>query len=79
MVYNKHISDFLLQTDKDSGEPLWDIDRTTITLGYCGLNECLEELYGDSITDKDTEDYGWQIIDYINKKKQEFYDRDGLR
>jgi len=79
IVYNKHISDFLLQEDKDSGEPLWDIDRTTITLGYCGLNECLEELYGESIVDKDTEDYGWQIIDAINKKKEEFNHRDGLR
>lgn len=79
MVYNKHISDFLLQEDKDTGEPLWDIDRTTITLGYCGLNECLLELFDEDITDKDTEDYGWQIIDYINKKKQEFFERDGLR
>ncbi len=79
MVYNKHISDFLLQEDKDTGEPLWDIDRTTITLGYCGLNECLLELFDEDITDQDTEDYGWQIIDAINKKKQEFYERDGLR
>jgi ribonucleoside-triphosphate reductase len=55
MVYNKHISDFLLQEDKDTGEPLWDIDRTTITLGYCGLNECLLELFDEDITDKDTE------------------------
>ena len=27
-VYNKHMSDFLLQKDKETGEPLWDIDRT---------------------------------------------------
>ena len=45
-VYNKHLCDFLIQKDKETGEPLWDIDRTTITLGYCGLNECLEVLTG---------------------------------
>ena len=79
MVYNKHISDFLLQCDKDTGEPLWDIDRTTITLGYCGLNECLMELYGYDICHEDIMECGVDIIEFINKKKQEFYERDGLR
>ena len=66
MVYNKHISDFLLQKDKDTDEPLWDIDRTTITLGYCGLNECLEVLTGSDITDEESEELGVQIIEFIN-------------
>jgi ribonucleoside-triphosphate reductase len=79
MVYNKHISDFLLQEDKDTGEPLWDIDRTTITLGYCGLNECLEVLTGSDITDEESEELGVQIIEFINAKKDEFNYRDGLR
>ncbi len=78
-VYNKHMSDFLLQKDKETGEPLWDIDRTTITLGYCGLNECLEVLYGYDITEMDIEDAGVDIIKFINKKKDEFNKRDGLR
>lgn len=43
-IYNKHMSDFLLQQDKDTKEPLYDIDRTTMTIGVCGLNECLEIL-----------------------------------
>lgn len=78
-VYNKHMSDFLLQTDKESGEPLWDIDRTTITLGYAGLNECLMVLFNDSIENEDIEDKGVYIIEFLNQKKQEFFDRDGLR
>ena len=78
-VYNKHMSDFLLQTDKDTGEPLWDIDRTTITLGYCGLNEALEALTGLNITYEDAEKLGIEIIEFINKKKEEFSKRDGLR
>lgn len=77
IIYNKHTSDFLLQVDKDTGEPLWDIDRTTITLGYAGLNECLEVLFGKNIIE--AEDEGVQIIKFINKKKQEFFERDGLR
>ena len=78
-VYNKHMSDFLLQTDKDTGEPLWDIDRTTITLGYCGLNEALEALIGLNITYEEAEKLGIEIIEFINKKKEEFNKRDGLR
>ena len=66
IIYNKHTSDFLLQVDKDTGEPLWDIDRTTITLGYAGLNECLEVLFGKNIIE--AEDEGVQIVKFINKK-----------
>ena len=79
VVYNKHMSDFLIQEDKDTGEPLWDIDRTTITLGYCGLNECLEVLTGNDITNESAEELGVEIIKYINWKKEEFHERDGLR
>ena len=71
-VYNKHMSDFLLQKDVETGEPLWDIDRTTITLGFCGLYECLQELEAE-------QEIGVEIVEYINKKKTEFFNRDGLR
>ena len=70
-IYNKHMSDFLLQKDKETGEPLWDIDRTTITIGYCGLYECLQIL--------NSEDEGEYILNYINTKKEEFNLKDGLR
>lgn len=70
-IYNKHMSDFLLQTDKETGEPLWDIDRTTLTIGYCGLHECLEILNG--VTS------GEDILIHINKIKDSYYDKDGRR
>ena len=79
IIYNKHIADFLLQKDKVTGKPLWDIDRTTITLGYCGLNEALIVLTGKPITDEASEDLGVEIIEFINMKKDEFHNRDGLR
>lgn len=76
-IYNKHMSDFLLQKDSETGEPLWDIDRTTITIGYCGLYECLEILNkgvtGMGVTD------GEQILSFINNCKNDFNKRDGLR
>ena len=70
VIYNKRMSDFLLQKDKDTDEPLWDIDRTTITLGYCGLYECLQVL-----EDED----GESILTFINAKKRQYNLEDGLR
>jgi ribonucleoside-triphosphate reductase len=70
VIYNKRMSDFLLQKDKDTDEPLWDIDRTTITLGYCGLYECLQVL---------EDEYGEAILNFINSKKEQYNIEDGLR
>ena len=78
-IYNKHISDFLLQKDKETGLPLWDIQYTTMTLGYCGLNEALIVLTGEGIEDDEAEELGVQIIEFINNKKDQFKERDGLR
>ena len=72
-IYNKHMSDFLLQEDKDTGRPLYDIDNTTITLGFCGLHECLRAL--NNISDSE----GEKIIKFLNSKKEEFHERDNLR
>lgn len=76
-IYNKHMSDFLTQTDKDTGEPLYDIDRTTMTIGFCGLNECVEVLTGKNIMEE--ADFGEKILAYLNSFKDEFHERDGLR
>lgn len=76
-IYNKHLSDFLLQEDIETGKPLYDIDRTTITLGFCGMNECLEILYGGGMLEY--EDKGVEIVKFLNSKKEEFNERDGLR
>lgn len=70
VIYNKHMSDFLLQKDEETGEPLWDINRTTMTLGYCGLYECLQVLKYES---------GVAILNFINSKKELYNKKDGLR
>lgn len=69
-IYNKHMSDFLLQEDKETKQPLWDIDRTTITIGYCGLHECLEILGKED---------GEAILNFINSEKELYHEKDGLR
>lgn len=77
ILYNKHLSDFLIQRDKDTDEEFYDIDTTTLTIGFCGLNECLEVLFNGDIVE--FEDEGIKIVEFLNDKKVEFNKRDGLR
>lgn len=72
VIYNKHMSDFLLQKDKDTGKELYNFDTTTMTIGFCGLNECLQILGED-------QEEGVKIITFLNEMKDLFKDRDGLR
>lgn len=72
VIYNKHMSDFLLQKDKETGKDLYNFDTTTMTIGFCGLNECLDILGED-------QEEGVKIITYLNKMRDQFKERDGLR
>lgn len=72
VIYNKHMSDFLLQTDKETGKYLYNFDTTTMTIGFCGLNECLHILGKD-------EKEGIKIVNFLNEMKDKFKERDGLR
>ena len=72
VIYNKHMSDFLLQKDKDTGKQLYNFDTTTMTIGFCGLNECLEILGCD-------DEQGVKIVKCLNEVKDTFHERDGLR
>lgn len=76
-IYNEHMSDFLLQKDKETKEPLYDIDTTTMTIGFCGLNECIEVLSGKNIVED--KKLGARIVTYLNAYKDKFKERDGLR
>ena len=72
VIYKKHMSDFLLQKDKETNEELYRFDTTTMTIGFCGLYECLKILGGD-------EDLGIEILKFLNNKKESYNKRDGLR
>ena len=71
-IYNKHMSDFLLQKDGETGKELYNFDTTTMTIGFCGLNECLHILGED-------QEEGVKIVTYLNDMKDQFKERDGLR
>ena len=73
------ISPFLLQKDKDTGEPIYNLDATTMTIGFCGLHECLIALKDASYNYTHNSVDGEKILAFINKKKDEFHERDGLR
>ena len=72
VIYNKHMSDFLLQKDVETGKELYNFDTTTMTIGFCGLNECLQVL-GEG------QEEGIKIITYLNEMRDQFKERDGLR
>ena len=74
VLYEYHMSDFLLQKDKDTGKPLYDLNRCTYTIGFCGLNEALIVLE-DANDDYD----GESIVKRLNMNKEKFNKRDGLR
>ena len=77
VLYNKHMSDFLLQKDKITGEQLYDIERCSFSIGMCGLNECVLSLFGEDIIDG--AEYGEDIIKFMSQKLDEYKDIDGLR
>lgn len=72
VIYNKHMSDFLLQKDKDTGKTLYNFDTTTMTIGFCGLYECLQIL-GEEQSE------GVNIIQALNDIKDSFNEKDRLR
>lgn len=77
ILYNKHMSDFLLQKDIKTGKQLYDIERCSFSIGLCGLNEALLEFYGEDITC--IPDKGEEIIKYMTSVLNEYKEIDGLR
>jgi len=69
-LYGNHMSDFLLWEDKDTKEPLYDLDRCTYTIGFCGLYEACQIL---GIKD------GEWIVKYLNEIKDSYKEKDGWR
>lgn len=77
ILYTKHMSDFLLQKDRITGEQLYDIERCSFSIGLCGLNECVLELSGEDIIDG--VDLGEDIVKYMTNRLNEYKEADGLR
>ena len=71
------MSDFLLQKDKETGEPLYDIKRCSFSIGICGLNECLKQITGKGV--KENPEDGEKIVSFMTKKINEYKQNDNLR
>lgn len=78
VIYKKHMSDFLLQKDKETNQELYNFDTTTMTIGFCGLYECLSILGENSDLTYEI-DEGVGILNFLNSMKEQYHDRDGLR
>lgn len=77
VLYNKHMSDFLIQKDKFTGNQLYDIERCSFSIGLCGLNECLLTLFNVDVIDGI--DYGESIIKFMSEVLNQYKESDGLR
>lgn len=69
-IHNNGIAPILDWRDNETGEKFYDINNTSLSIGYCGLSELLKQ--NDDLN-------GIEVIEFINKKKDEFCERDGLR
>jgi anaerobic ribonucleoside-triphosphate reductase len=68
---------FLSQESGDG--TYYRIDNSTLTFGFVGLNEMLQSYLGKGIEDKDANDFGLKIVDYMNDKARELKAETGLR
>lgn len=82
-IIDKRLKDdrlpFLTQKDKVTGEPLYDINRTSLTFGFCGLNECVEELIGEPIESENGKKLGTEILEHINEYSKKCKEETGKR
>lgn len=76
-TFDRGMSGFLLQKDKITGEPLYDINRCSFSVGMCGLNECVMALTGKEL-DEEAE-LGEEIIKFMSDTVLSYKAKDGLR
>jgi len=76
-TFERGMSGFLLQPDKVTGEPLYNIEYATFSVGMCGLNECVMALTGKEL-DEEAE-LGEEIIKFMSDTVLSYKAKDGLR
>lgn len=73
-LFENHMSDFLIRKDKETGIPMYDLDRLTYSIGFNGLYEALEIL-----KNKDIDIDGEEIVKYLADRRDLYGDVTGLR
>lgn len=71
------LMDFHKQTDKNTGRPLYEIERQTLTFGLLGINEALMNLYGFGV--KDHIEEAEEILQYVYNHSKEFGEKYNVR
>lgn len=67
-----------LSQDVD-GDPYYNIDNSTLSFGFVGLNEMLLSLMGEGIANPDANKFGIKCIEYINDRTKSLQKETGLR
>lgn len=71
------LMDFHKQTDKNTGRPLYEIERQTLTFGLLGINEALMNLYGFGV--KDHIEEAEEILQHVYNHSKEFGEKYNVR
>lgn len=71
------LMDFHKQIDKNTGRPLYEIERQTLTFGLLGINEALMNLYGFGV--KDHIEEAEEILQYVYNHSKEFGEKYNVR
>ena len=74
---NFDILPFLNQ--KVDGETYYRIQNSTLSFGFCGLNEMLLALFGEGIENPDANKFGIKCLEYINARAKALQEETGLR
>lgn len=70
---------FLLQEDKYTGKPLYDISNFSFTFGTCGLYEAVKMLTGYDLDTPEGNKYGEEILEFMNEYSKKQKAKYGLR
>lgn len=68
---------FLKQDVED--DIYYRIENSTMSFGFVGLNEMLMSLFGAGIDDPNSNKFGVEVLEYMNKRAQELKKETGLR
>ncbi|BBL62037.1 anaerobic ribonucleoside triphosphate reductase [Methanobrevibacter arboriphilus] len=74
---NYNLLPFLNQDVED--DVYYRIENATMSFGFVGLNEMLMSLFGSGIDDPNSNKFGVEILEYMNKRAQELKKETGLR
>ena len=58
-------------TQQFDGEPYYRVENSTLSFGFCGLNEMLLSMTGGGVANPESNKLGHKVIDFINDKTVE--------